>query len=302
MTLHMIPGPRDTKPLNLPGNAQESRSENIWIGTEHAAEYGEHFNATIPTDQFGYRAVEFLVKEGGRVLDIGCSYGNFTRRLAQGKASSALGLDINPDAVSEAEVRSEGIDNIEFRGLLENNYLSSLKPEEIGTFDSVVLTFVDPVLTSIDELNKVIDLAWHALRPGGNIIFLRLNPNSIMTDSEYMFYGPREVVGGVLKDGTQFIHTLTLPSGEQIQLTDYYYSNEAMQNSLSANGFGLIRNTLLYRNLPNGLGDMMKRWVETFEEVHGPLETDELGDLSTNPLYQIIQARKVPVRSEDLEN
>jgi 2-polyprenyl-3-methyl-5-hydroxy-6-metoxy-1,4-benzoquinol methylase len=297
------PGPGDTQPLNSPLDRNEDKgNENMWVGTEHAAEYGEHFNATIPTDQFGYRGVEYLVPDDAKVLDIGCSYGNFTRTLALGKASRVVGVDINPDAIREAQQRSSGIENVEFRGLSTEDYLKSLQPDELGTYDSVVLTFVDPVLSSVQELDRLIDLGWHALKPGGNIIFLRLNPNSIMTDSKYLFYGPRDIVGGVLKDGTQFIHTLTLPTGEEIELTDYYYSNEAMQNSLSRRGFGIIRNFLLYRNMSNGLGEVMQRTVESFERLYGPIKTDELGDLSSNPLYQIIQARKMPDLSEDLEN
>src|SRR5215218_6594117 len=56
--------------------------------------------------------------QGGRCLDIGCGFGDTTRRLAElvGPAGFALGTDSSPRFIEDArrEARDAGVDNVEF--------------------------------------------------------------------------------------------------------------------------------------------------------------------------------------------
>ena len=103
------------------------------------------------------------LREGLRVVEIGCGSGNITARLARqvGPRGEVVGVDVNPGQIEQAErlVRDQGLTNVSFR--LADAANPGLPP---GTFDLaycrlVLMHMSDPV----SGLRSMRDL----VRPGG---------------------------------------------------------------------------------------------------------------------------------------
>lgn len=102
---------------------------------------------------------------GDRVLDVGCGWGETTRRLGElvGASGSALGVDLSPRfvAVARREAAEAGAANVEFQ------VLDVQEAELGGPFDYAfsrmgIMFFADPV-RGLGNLRG-------ALRPGGRLV------------------------------------------------------------------------------------------------------------------------------------
>lgn len=140
-----------------------------------------------------------LVPPGGRVLDIGCGTGEFTRIVA-GRSTEVLGIDISPVMIETAVAKSRGFKNIEYR--IEDVFET---PED-KPFDTIVTIAAMHHLLP-DVLPKVKTL----LKPGGWFIVLDLFKEESITD--YLMSAV-SVPGNVL---TRLIRTgrLELPPEEK---------------------------------------------------------------------------------------
>src|SRR6185437_14755934 len=99
------------------------------------------------------------VSDGKRVLDIGCSSGNFGEVLIQEKQCTVIGLDIDAAdiALAEKKLTAAYVRNIERESI-----------EDLGKFDIVIFADVlEHLLSPIAALEK----AKRVLRPKGRILF-----------------------------------------------------------------------------------------------------------------------------------
>lgn len=101
---------------------------------------------------------------GARVLDIGCGTGGnlpFVDRAVGGEGTY-VGVDLSKGMLSKARARDPDVDV----ALLEAD---ASDPPLGGTFDGIVVTFVNGVLPDPESAVA----SWvHRLRPGGRIVFL----------------------------------------------------------------------------------------------------------------------------------
>jgi O-antigen chain-terminating methyltransferase len=100
------------------------------------------------------------------VLDIGCGRGEFLDLLRE-KGITARGLDINHEMVEVC--RTRGLDVAEGDAV---SYLLSLPDASLGGLISAqVVEHLEP-----DYMIRLLDVAYHKLRPGSRIILETINP------------------------------------------------------------------------------------------------------------------------------
>jgi len=100
------------------------------------------------------------------VLDVGCGRGEFLDLLRE-KGVSARGIDLNPEMA--AICRERGLDATAADAL---EYLRSLPDESLGgMFAAQVVEHFEP-----DYLMRVLEAAYHKLRPGSRIVLETINP------------------------------------------------------------------------------------------------------------------------------
>ncbi len=100
------------------------------------------------------------------VLDIGCGRGEFLALLRDG-GIAARGVDINHEMVEVC--REKGLDVAEGDGLA---FLDALPDGSLGgLFASQVIEHLQP-----DHLLRILDAAFHKLRPGARIVLETINP------------------------------------------------------------------------------------------------------------------------------
>ncbi len=101
-----------------------------------------------------------FIPDGSRVLDVGCSTGNFGEALQKFKGCTAVGVDINETDIAEAKTR-----------LTAAHVLDIREPgarELLGTFDIVV--FGD-VIEHLPDPRSVLRAVHELLNPGGAIVY-----------------------------------------------------------------------------------------------------------------------------------
>ena len=104
----------------------------------------------------------------GRVLEIGCGAGNFTRRLAS-LADQVLALDVSSDAIAKARTAEGAQSHVEFRTANVMEY--DPKPE--GPWDLIIMS---ETIYYLGWLYPFFDVAWLAFelftatRTGGQLL------------------------------------------------------------------------------------------------------------------------------------
>jgi SAM-dependent methyltransferase len=100
------------------------------------------------------------IPEGARVLDVGCSTGNFGAALEQLKNCTVVGVDLNADDIAEAATRitTALVLDITAKGVVE----------ALGKFD--VVLFAD-VIEHIPDPRAALRAVHGFLRPGGFIVY-----------------------------------------------------------------------------------------------------------------------------------
>jgi len=104
----------------------------------------------------------------GRVLEIGCGAGTFTRRLA-GRADKVLALDVSSEAIARAKLAQSDLNQVEFRvgNIMDYNF------REDEPWDLIVLS---ETIYFLGWLYSFFDVAWlatemfEATRQGGEIL------------------------------------------------------------------------------------------------------------------------------------
>lgn len=118
-----------------------------------------------------------LLREGIRVLDIGCGRGLIMMRLAELYPSSQfVGMDLSAEAVAFArsEVSRRGLSNAEFTAIDVSDFDETAEPD---SFDFIA-TF-DAIHDQAKPLN-VLKGVYRALKPGGLYLMQDINGTSYL--------------------------------------------------------------------------------------------------------------------------
>jgi O-antigen chain-terminating methyltransferase len=120
------------------------------------------------TEEIRRRLVDYLplFQGAGDVLDLGCGRGEFLE-LLRGHGVSARGLDLNHEMVEVCRERGLVVDEGDAVGFLESLPDGSLG----GLFAAQVVEHLQP-----DYLLRLLDVAYHKLRPGSKIVLETINP------------------------------------------------------------------------------------------------------------------------------
>jgi 2-polyprenyl-3-methyl-5-hydroxy-6-metoxy-1,4-benzoquinol methylase len=121
--------------------------------------YSAHFFAPEATNN-SWSNMFNSVPEGSRVLDVGCSTGNFGEALERLKGCTVVGIDINEQDIAEAKTR-----------ISEAHVFDISSPgarERFGTFD--VIVFAD-VIEHIPDPRSALRAARGLVAEGGRLVY-----------------------------------------------------------------------------------------------------------------------------------
>lgn len=131
---------------------------------------------------------------GSRVLDAGCGFGRFAAALAEHECE-AVGVDISPAAIAEAESRCPG------PTYLVADLLQPL-PQGVGPFDALVSVYSSFGYGATEAEDMEMLRAFHrALKPGGRLVMQ-------LSDLERSRYRLETDEGVVVRETNGVIETL----------------------------------------------------------------------------------------------
>jgi SAM-dependent methyltransferase len=133
-------------------------------------------------EEIGERIARFLpqISSRGEVLDLGCGRGE-ALALFQSHGIPARGVDLSASMV--AECRRKGLE------AEEGDLLETLAAAPEGRFGAIVSFHVIEHLPS-QVLDRLVRLAWRALRPGGVLLLETPNPLSIVVAARNFWLDP----------------------------------------------------------------------------------------------------------------
>ncbi|MGD9142235.1 MAG: class I SAM-dependent methyltransferase [Dehalococcoidia bacterium] len=106
-----------------------------------------------------------ILKEGDRLLDLGCGPGLYSRRLA-GRELKVTGSDISERSLNYATAQSKEEDlDVEFRRI---NFFDI---DYSGEFDAVLQTNGELNVFSDEKKDELLGILHRALKPGGRLVF-----------------------------------------------------------------------------------------------------------------------------------
>lgn len=172
-------------------------------------------------ENYGWTKLFELFAPGSRVLDIGCSSGNFGKVLIEQKQCSVVGIDVNEDDLKTA---AKNLTKVHKRDV-EKDDLSDL-----GTFDFVLMAdVIEHLLDPVSVLKKVKNL----LVPGGKLVFSVPNMANIANRIE-LLGGRYEYTKFGLLDETHV----------------HYYDRAELEKIMNRAGFTVKKYNNTIRDLP----------------------------------------------------
>lgn len=144
------------------------------------------WDSTSPYAQTKFAQVLSMIPDRpiDRALEIGCAEGHFARLLSP-RVSLLLAVDISDVALKGAAARCAGLANVRFERF-------DLGADPVpGTFDLVVCSEVLEFLDGADAVTDAVRRIAHALRPGGQVVFVNTTgkhgeadaPDAVVGDS-----------------------------------------------------------------------------------------------------------------------
>ena len=117
------------------------------------------------------------LQPGEKVFDIGCGVGFLTNEMAMlvGKTGQVIGFDQNPEMISHAKQRCEGLQQAEF---YEGD--AAQLPAEDQAFDAVSCT---QVLLYVKDVSKVLTEMRRILKPGGRLVIVETDWRGVVLNS-----------------------------------------------------------------------------------------------------------------------
>ncbi len=153
-----------------------------------------------------------FIPEGSRVLDVGCSVGNFAEALEKMNGCSVVGVDLNADDIAEA------------RGKISEAYVLDVTDGKavatLGTFDVVI--FAD-VLEHLVDPRGTLRAIRELLRPNGVIVYSIPNMGHLSVRLDLM--------------GGRFSYTET---GLLDKTHLHYYDAHEIEDMFTAAGYGIL--------------------------------------------------------------
>lgn len=142
------------------------QSSKAWLDRFYAAEYDPyHFDANdYEAGKFGDLLGVLAARRYSRALEVGCSIGSFTERLAP-HCDHLLAIDIAEAAVERARARVAGLPQVK----VEQRAVPGQLPP--GPYDLVVCSDVLYFLP-LRRLRRTLDQLAGMLAPGGSIVSL----------------------------------------------------------------------------------------------------------------------------------
>ena len=172
-------------------------------------------------ENYGWTKLFELFTPGSKVLDIGCSSGNFGKVLIEQKQCTVVGVDVNEDDLKIAAKKLTRV----FKKDVEHDDLSDL-----GTFDFVLMAdVIEHLLDPVTALKKIKML----LVPGGELVFSVPNMANIANRIE--------LLGGRFKY-TKF--------GLLDETHAHYYDRVEFEKVMNRAGFTVKKYNNTIRDLP----------------------------------------------------
>ncbi|NQU78875.1 class I SAM-dependent methyltransferase [Candidatus Woesearchaeota archaeon] len=249
----------------------------------------EKFNIALPSEIVAYHtAYKILGPEGKKVLDFGCFQGNSSQNILRAGAKEVTGVDCYQNIIHAARSNYENEPGLHFQHIPKNRPIPNSQ-----LYEACAMTFVHPVIDSITELDDSFLKIYRALKVGGNLMLLGLNPKSFRKRFDFVHYDfnkkLRSDAQEDLQDGEPFTNNLYLPNGNNLCLTDYFWKEQTLVGNLEKNGF-IVDNIidLNDESLDEKLLKQFRQVRRAISKKHEITWKDEW----TAPLYQIIIAKK----------
>lgn len=142
---------------------------NWTFGGNVADSFEDHIERSVPYYREGHeliaRVSDWFLHNGAVGIEIGCSTGALTRRLAEwhaGKSVRLTGIEIEPDMVKAADRNCAGLDNVEIR--LDDALTAELEPADL-IVSYYTIQFVPPA-----RRQMLFDRIYESLNWGGAFV------------------------------------------------------------------------------------------------------------------------------------
>jgi SAM-dependent methyltransferase len=140
------------------------RSQAEVHGQSHAASWSDRYAVELEIDQLTAR-----IRDGDRVLDIGCANGYSTLRLAARRDIEIRGVDYAPEMIAQARDALSSISSLDARVEFAVDDITSLS-EPSNRYDKVTVTRVIINLGAWDTQLRGLRESLRTVRPGGLLL------------------------------------------------------------------------------------------------------------------------------------
>lgn len=258
--------------LEVQNNKKSKSIKNpIWdgIGTRMYSVMSTKLESDQPAYRFIYNLVCRYVKtslrskvEDLKILDFGCHNGasTFIYESFAEAGAKVIGIDSNPVAIAEAQIKYSDYSRIEFFNC------SRIEQIPLGGFNVVLATFVHPTIGSKKELEEIFIKINNSMARKGIFILLGLNPGSF--GGKYLSYN-HKLDYGAYKDGLPFRNSLNLSDGSSLSFDDFCWTDKTMLNLLKRSGFGNQQVINLSKDLKGDEGALFCKALEEIEAARG---------------------------------
>lgn len=207
---------RKSKPMKPTGNENINTKtywDMIYENSDKRERYAAQGTSTAyaagryiaPTQRFA-KAVSF-VKDGDKVLDIGCGVGVFTALVKQqNPLSEVWGVDISAKAIADNTLEHPKI-------TYKQHYVGRTPPFPQQYYDIV---FSGEVLEHIDQPETLLNEAYNALKPGGIFILTTPSGSSIQSQEHVWEFDHQDVEDLYLQAGFDRVEFVYLDNLEHM--------------------------------------------------------------------------------------
>ncbi|MET9532563.1 class I SAM-dependent methyltransferase [Streptomyces sp. NPDC006649] len=174
---------------------------------------------------------------GLTVLDMGCGSGIYTRRLATWGARHVTGIDVSGGMLATGHEREHAQQaGVTYLRRDATRPGPAGDPLLDGTCDVVVSVYALCYAVTEQELTGFLTTARRALKPGGRLVAMTLNPDYGRGVRYYAGYG-FSLTQHEEGEGAPVTLAATLPGGLPMSVTARWWSHRAYEKAASAAGF-----------------------------------------------------------------